>query len=82
MVGVSGLVSTLQTLPKDPSDPNSYSLIPVHAWSHNYSDVVEAARQLEALGGFEILRPDQFVAKLVRMRYRSSFIRLLYAYEL
>merc|ERR1712072_1491058 len=32
-VGVDGLVRQLQTLPKDPSDPNSYSMIVVNMGS-------------------------------------------------
>ena len=41
-LGPHALADSLATLPKDPADPNSYSLIPVHAWSHNYSSVVRA----------------------------------------
>ena len=54
MVGVAGLVAALRSLPKDETDPNSYSLVPVHAWSHSYADVVQAADQLRAAGGFEV----------------------------
>ena len=33
------------------------SLIPVHAWSHNVSDVVAVAAALEATGHFEVVTP-------------------------
>jgi len=38
---VDPLVALLAELPKDPTQADSYSLIPVHAWSHDYADVVE-----------------------------------------
>ena len=37
MLGVQGVADLLSTLPKDPTSPLSYSIIPVNAWSHNYS---------------------------------------------
>lgn len=39
-----------------------YSLIPVHAWSHNVSDVVELAGLLEETGQFEIVTPSSLMS--------------------
>ena len=65
MIGVEALPRALAPLPKDPSDPDAYSLIAVHAWSHNVSDVVRAARMLEAEGGFEVVSPAELVRRLL-----------------
>jgi GxGYxYP putative glycoside hydrolase C-terminal domain len=51
------------SLPNDPRDPNSYSLIPVHVWSRNVSDVVATASYLGS-DYFDVVTPDEFVAKL------------------
>lgn len=64
MIGVDALPQALASLPTDPRDPNSYSLIPVNAWSHNYSEVVRASRLLEAHGGFEVVSPAALVHRL------------------
>lgn len=64
MIGVDALPTALAGLPTDPTDPASYSLIPVNAWSHNYSDVARAARLLEAQGGFEVVSPAELVRRL------------------
>jgi lambda repressor-like predicted transcriptional regulator len=64
MIGVEALPAALAGLPTDPTDPNSYSLIPVNAWSHNYSDVVRAVRLLEAKGGFDVVSPAELVRRL------------------
>ena len=47
MVGVDGLVKQLSGQKKDISSSAGYSLIPVHAWTHNVSDVVRAIQALE-----------------------------------
>ena len=47
MLGVDGLVNALEKLPKDSSSINGYSLIPVHVWSHAYSDAVDVVNQLK-----------------------------------
>ena len=71
-LGPHALAASLATLPKDPTDPNSYSLVPVHAWSHNYSSVVAAARLLQARGGFEVVSPEELVRRLVRRTARRQ----------
>ena len=64
MIGVDALPAALTGLPTEPTDPNSYSLIPVNAWSHNYSDVVRAAQLLSARGGFDVVSPEELVRRL------------------
>ena len=64
MLGVQGVADLLSTLPKDPTSPLSYSIIPVNAWSHNYSDVVATSRLLEAAGGFKVVSPELLVQLL------------------
>ena len=50
----------------DPSLADGYSLIPVHAWSHNVSDVVEGATKLAATGDFEIVTPSELMAAVIK----------------
>lgn len=64
MLGADGIVELLDSLPKNVSDPASYSIIPVHAWSHTYADVVEVVARLEALGGYDVVLPEALVQKL------------------
>eukprot|EP01050_Picozoa_sp_SAG11_P027683 SAG11_NODE_7110_length_1192_cov_1.130833_1_plen_84_part_00 len=40
---------------------DGYSLFPVHAWSHNVSDVVTAVKLLEATGDFKALTPTKLL---------------------
>ena len=42
----------------DESSADGYSLFPVHAWSHNVSDVVAVAKGLEGTGYFEVVTPS------------------------
>ena len=63
MLGVRPLVARLRALlaagkiSTDAGDADGYSLVPVHAWSHNVSDVALAARLLAATGDFEVVTP-------------------------
>ena len=72
MVGPAALVEALASLPKEPSDPNSYSLIPVHAWSHNVSTVRQVAEALERRGGFDVVSPARFVELLTTRTGREQ----------
>eukprot|EP00051_Salpingoeca_urceolata_P029121 m.488987 g.488987 ORF g.488987 m.488987 type:complete len:605 (+) comp26277_c0_seq1:1-1815(+) len=75
-VGVSGLVKQLLPLAKDPTSEGGYSLIPVHAWSHSYGDVLNVTSQLRAAGGFDIVTPIELarrVATTVCPTPRGSF---------
>ena len=63
-VGVAGLVRELQTLPKDPTDPNSYSVI-ISELGNNYTDIARAVHLLEAEGGFDFVLPEQLMERLV-----------------
>jgi hypothetical protein len=59
-----------RSLPNDPHDPNAYSLIPVHVWSRNVSDVVATASYLGS-EYFDVVTPEAFVAKLTANVYHN-----------
>lgn len=61
---ITSLIWKLRSLPNDPLDPNSYSVIPTIIWSYSYDDVVTAVNKLLAGDFFEVLTPDNFVAKV------------------
>merc|ERR1711920_208205 len=63
-VGVNGLIKILKTLPKDTSKTDGYSLIPVHAWSHSYSDVMTVVKALKEAGGFDVVLPSELLRRL------------------
>ena len=60
-------VDKLLALPRDPAVEGAYSLIPLHAWSHNVTDVRWIAAELErrAPGAFAVVTPDVLVARVV-----------------
>lgn len=64
---VSGLVAALAAQPRDPTSPDGYSLVPLHAWSHNVSDALAVLQGLQAAAGagVELVTPDVFVARMV-----------------
>jgi len=62
-LGVVGLARLLRTLPKDPRNPDSYSVVPVHVWSHNVSDVVQTAAWLGEQG-FDLVTPEELISQL------------------
>ena len=70
-VGVDGLAAELKTLPKDPADPNSYSVI-VSELGNGYAELVRAARLLEDAGGFEVVLPEVLMERLTRLTGRRS----------
>lgn len=57
------LARVLRGLPKDARNPDSYSLVPVHVWTHNVSDVISTVK---LLGGdyFDVVTPEDFVSRL------------------
>ena len=65
--GVSGLADALRALPADPSSAFGYSLVALHAWSHNVSDAREVVRLAAERGGsaVEAVAPDEFVRRIV-----------------
>eukprot|EP00041_Stephanoeca_diplocostata_P006419 m.83695 g.83695 ORF g.83695 m.83695 type:complete len:131 (-) comp16351_c0_seq9:3189-3581(-) len=65
LMGVDALIDILKQQPKDPSVPGGYSLIPVHAWSHNVSDIAHIATTLQQLGGFHVVGANEFVDLVV-----------------
>eukprot|EP00043_Microstomoeca_roanoka_P018676 m.202133 g.202133 ORF g.202133 m.202133 type:complete len:573 (+) comp16872_c5_seq2:10808-12526(+) len=61
---VDALVQRLIQLPRDPTKASGYSLIPVHAWTHNVSDIVRAAQALMD-AGLSVVHPTEFVARIM-----------------
>lgn len=62
-VSVDGLVRELRNLPKDTTDPQSYSVI-VNELGNSFGEVVNATKQLQALGGFEVVLPEELLRRL------------------
>ena len=51
-------------MPKDPTSADGYSVVPLHAWSHSYSDLVQAAGALRAAGGIDIVLPSELLQRV------------------
>ena len=72
MLGVKPLIFNMekQLLERkigiDPTQKNGYSLISVHAWSHNVTDVLQVATALEATGKFEVVTPSTLMASVIQ----------------
>jgi len=70
MLGVKPMVTELSAqlltgkISRSSTSANGYSLIPVHAWSHNVTDVRAVAEALEATGFFEIVTPSTLLANV------------------
>ena len=64
---VTGLINSILTLPRDPTSSNGYTLVPVHAWSHNVTDVRTVMEGLYAAAPneIEVLPPDEFVQRII-----------------
>jgi hypothetical protein len=58
----ASLAKKLRQLSKDPHNPDSYSLVPVHVWTRNVSDVVAAVALLGDF--FDVVTPEVFVDRL------------------
>jgi len=58
------LAKLLQQAP-DPTTAAGYSLVPVHVWTNNVTEVAWVASQLQAHGGFDVVTPTQFAARIV-----------------
>lgn len=67
MLGVEALIKNMERLlmerkiNTDPASADGYSLFPVHAWSHNVTDVVAVSKALEATGYFETVTPSELL---------------------
>jgi hypothetical protein len=62
-LGVAGLVKELQGMPRDPTDPLSYSLV-VNELGNSFSEVADAARMLAADGAFDVVLPEELARRL------------------
>ena len=51
-------------MPKDPSNPNSYSII-ISELGNPYSEIAQAVKLLHEAGGFDIVLPEVLIERLV-----------------
>ena len=68
----AAMVEALASLPTDPADPNSYSVVPVNAWSHNLSSVARVVSALRRRGGFEVVSPADLLERLAERTARQQ----------
>ena len=61
------IVDLLLAQSRDPTSPEGYSLIPVHAWSHGVNDTLFIAQELQrrAGGAVQVVTPDVLVARII-----------------
>jgi hypothetical protein len=64
---VSSLADALRFLPAWPDSSFGYSLVALHAWSHNVTDAVEVVRLANERGGtrVEAVDPQEFVRRIM-----------------
>lgn len=55
----------LRGLPKDSRNPESYSLVPIHAWSHNVTSAVTTANYL-GNAAFDFVTPEELVHRITK----------------
>lgn len=60
---VDSLTAKLLAAPRTPHTADGYSLIPVHVWSHNTSDVAAVAQRLREAAplGVRVVHPAEFL---------------------
>ncbi len=56
------LADTLNALPRDPHDPDSYSMVTVHAWSKGMDDIAEAVKLLDE--NVKVVNAEEFIELL------------------
>jgi hypothetical protein len=66
MIGAMKLQLFERKITRDATSADGYSLFPVHAWSHNVSDVVGVVRALEETGNFEVMPPSALLAAVAK----------------
>ena len=64
---VSSLADALRVLPSTPTSSFGYSLVALHAWSHNVSDALEVIQLANQRGGtrVEAVDPIEFVKRII-----------------
>jgi hypothetical protein len=70
---VTGLADALLRMPRDPAQPEGYSLVPLHAWSHTVADAAQVMALVEAAapGVVQAVTPAEFVARIVANVHRG-----------
>ncbi len=53
------LARSVAALPKDPTDPNAYTLVSVHVWDHSVDSVIAAAQLFDST--IRVVAPDAFI---------------------
>ncbi len=53
------LARNVQALPKDPTDPNAYTLVSVHVWDHSVDSVIAAVQLFDST--IRVVAPDAFI---------------------
>ena len=61
---MKALIERIKAMPKDPKSSLGYSVIPVHAWSHSYDDIVTVVSALQAAGGFDVVLPSELLRRV------------------
>ena len=58
------MIDKLLAMPRDPNVADGYSVVPVHAWSHDYADIVQVANALRASGGVDVVLPSELLRRV------------------
>ena len=58
------MIDKLLAMPRAQGSADGYSIVPVHAWSHDYADVVKVASALQASGGVDVVLPSELMRRV------------------
>ena len=70
MLGVTALVDRLLAMPRAPTSADGYSIVPVHAWSHSYADIVSVAQALQDSGHVDVVLPSELLRRVNEQVWR------------
>jgi len=56
------LAASINALPKDPSSPQGYTFVTVHAWSKGLDDIYETIQQLDSK--VRVVGPEEFIERI------------------
>lgn len=71
-MGPAELARAVLRMPRDPTSPAGYSLVPVHVWSHTVANVVQTVAAIAAglqdeaasAGGVDIVAPTELLRRV------------------